>query len=224
VRLFGGATVFVAGVAVATVTGATGIGAVAGGALATLGFDEAVAGAQQLVSGQDVDSLASRALQTAGLPRDAANIAVAGTTLAGTLIAGSRVAIAMAARHETVAARLAADVQRSLKSYNEVLKTGPVVPTEAGIMTRSAFDTLAKDVKMRGFTDPVVRYTRVDGVNYVVQGNNRLAVARKLNRQDELKFEEVDLPYAGFKDEKDVVDAAAEAAARMRESTLGTGP
>jgi RHS repeat-associated protein len=84
-RSIGGGLEAVAGASLGAATSWTGIGAVAGGAVAVHGLDQLQAGIRQAWSGSQVDSLTSSGLQTAGVSRNAANLVDAGISMAGSL-------------------------------------------------------------------------------------------------------------------------------------------
>lgn len=67
-----------------------------------------------------------------------------------------------------------------------------------------------ESVAATGFENPVINYVVIDGENYVVWGNNRLTAARKLGKTRELLFQEVKLPFRGFRDAADVLAAHIE--------------
>lgn len=73
-KAFAGATETLAGVALGTATGVTGVGMVAGGAVALHGQDTFWAGISQARSGVPVDTYTSTGLQRAGLSKNAANV------------------------------------------------------------------------------------------------------------------------------------------------------
>jgi RHS repeat-associated protein len=77
-------------------------------------------------------------------------------------------------------------------------------------MSKTALRKLTEDIAKNGLKDNVISYVEIGGEKYVVNGNNRLMVARRLGMTDQLKFQEVKLPLAGFKTEADVINAHAE--------------
>lgn len=62
---------------------------------------------------------------------------------------------------------------------------------------------------MTGQNDKVIQYVEIAGERYVVNGNNRLQVARRLGITGELQLEKVALPFRGFKTVEDVIDSFA---------------
>lgn len=84
----GGIAEAAAGIGFGAATSWTGIGALAGGAVALHGLDEAQAGFRQMLSGCHVNSFTSRGLQSAGLSPFAANLVDTGISVAGSLGTG----------------------------------------------------------------------------------------------------------------------------------------
>jgi len=105
VRAAGGILEAGAGITLGVATSWTGIGAVAGGAVALHGADQAVAGFRQLWTGQATDSFTSSGLQAAGLSRTQANLVDAGISIVGT--AGTSVTTASIRSAEIAAAKTA---------------------------------------------------------------------------------------------------------------------
>jgi RHS repeat-associated protein len=83
VKAIGGAFEVVAGAALATATGVSGVGIVAGIAVAAHGLDTVQSGMRQAFSGEQTDSLTSHGLQAAGMSRQAANLTDAGIGVVG---------------------------------------------------------------------------------------------------------------------------------------------
>ena len=99
-----------AGASLGFATSWTGVGAVAGGAVALHGIDTAIAGFRQGYSGKVVDSFTSKGLQTAGVSRGTANLIDAGISVAGSVgtgvVRGGIRAAAVASSDEAAAAGL----------------------------------------------------------------------------------------------------------------------
>jgi RHS repeat-associated protein len=89
VKLVGGVIEAGAGIAAGAATSWTGIGAVAGGAVAVHGFDVAVSGARQLWTGERTSSLTSQGLQAAGVSENTADLIDGGISIVGTMGAGA---------------------------------------------------------------------------------------------------------------------------------------
>jgi len=87
-RVVGGVFETTAGVGLGTVTSWTGVGAVAGGAVALHGLDQIQAGLTQSLTGNQTDSLTSSGLQDIGLSQNAANLTDAGISIVGSMGAG----------------------------------------------------------------------------------------------------------------------------------------
>jgi len=81
-KFVGGIAEVAVGVSVGAAASWTGIGAVAGGAVALHGLDTLQAGFRQMVSGEEKDTLTSSGLQALGLSRSTANLVDAGIGLA----------------------------------------------------------------------------------------------------------------------------------------------
>ncbi|MCS7338574.1 MAG: RHS repeat-associated core domain-containing protein [Verrucomicrobiae bacterium] len=92
VRAVGGVFETAAGVGLAAATSWSGIGAVAGGAVALHGLDQIQAGVRQAWTGDQVDSLTSSGLQAAGVSRTAANLTDAAISIVGSFGAGTATA------------------------------------------------------------------------------------------------------------------------------------
>jgi RHS repeat-associated protein len=88
VRAVGGVFEAGAGIALGAATSWTGVGAVAGGAVALHGADQALAGLRDLFTGCHHDSFTSQGLQAAGLSQSNANLVDAGISVVGSLGAG----------------------------------------------------------------------------------------------------------------------------------------
>ncbi|QYY34564.1 RHS repeat-associated core domain-containing protein [Ruficoccus sp. ZRK36] len=88
-KAIGGAVEVAAGVALGAATSWTGVGAIAGGAVAVHGLDTFQAGIRQAISGEQTDTLTSTSLQAAGLSRNSANLLDTGISVVGTFGAGS---------------------------------------------------------------------------------------------------------------------------------------
>jgi len=78
------------------------------------------------------------------------------------------------------------------------------IPTELPAMKAKEFARLEKSVLKEGFKDPI-KYVVEGGKKYIVQGNNRLRVARK-HKISEVPSLEVKLPFRGFKTSDDFIN------------------
>jgi RHS repeat-associated protein len=88
VKVFGGVGEGLAGGSLAIASSWTGLGAVAGGAVAVHGLDTIQSGFRQAVNGQAVDSFTSQGLQAAGVSRNTANLVDTGVSVVGSAGAG----------------------------------------------------------------------------------------------------------------------------------------
>jgi RHS repeat-associated protein len=96
VKALGGAIEIVSGAAIGGATAWTGVGAVAGGAIALHGIDTFTAGIQQAIGGQQTDTFTSRGLQAVGMSQSSANIVDAGVGIIGSAAGGTVRGIAAA--------------------------------------------------------------------------------------------------------------------------------
>jgi hypothetical protein len=120
--------------------------------------------------------------------------AMGGVRLAGTGVRSTEVSVAK---------------QSASLTYNEMRTAGF---TFTDRMRRSAFNRLLADIRRNGLQNPTINYVKIGDENYIVLGNNRLMAARLIpGTTDELIFEEVHLPFRGYKTVDDVIRAAAEA-------------
>ena len=83
-KVIGGIGEATAGIAFGIATSWSGVGAVAGGAVALHGLDQVQAGVRQLFTGTQVDSFTSKGLQGLGLSPGMANLVDAGISIVGT--------------------------------------------------------------------------------------------------------------------------------------------
>ena len=120
VKLVGGVLEAGAGIAAGAATSWTGVGAVAGGAVAVHGFDVAYSGARQLISGEETSSFTSQGLQAAGVSKTKADLIDAGISAVGSLGAGAL------ARAGTTAA------QTGLKAAQATAQSGSPAQLVAG--------------------------------------------------------------------------------------------
>lgn len=69
------------------------------------------------------------------------------------------------------------------------------------------FTHLVKSMQIKLIQYPIIQYTVVDNMPYVV-GSNRLLAAKQLGIVDQIKFQKVDFPVNGtnFNTVKDVLD------------------
>ncbi|WP_163836658.1 RHS repeat-associated core domain-containing protein [Spartinivicinus ruber] len=64
-------------------------------------------------------------------------------------------------------------------------------------MNDKQFTKLVKDIRANGIENPVIKYVEIEGVPYVVHGNNRLSAAKYLGKTDQLEFQKVGFPVEG---------------------------
>ena len=78
----------------------------------------------------------------------------------------------------------------------------------ADSMSDKAFTKLDKDIRANGILNKTIKYVEIDGVPYIVHGNNRFMAARYLGKLDELQFQKVIFPVQGtnYKTAQDVLD------------------
>jgi predicted DNA-binding transcriptional regulator len=65
---------------------------------------------------------------------------------------------------------------------------------------------LINDIDKNGLERPAINYIEVDGINYMVLGNNRVEAARRLGLTDQLVFEKVEVLFRSYKTSEDVID------------------
>ena len=71
------------------------------------------------------------------------------------------------------------------------------------------FTALKDDIVKNGLQDKVINFVEVGGQKYIVNGNDRLRVSENfLKNTDDLIFEQVQLPFRGYKTPDDVVGEA----------------
>lgn len=75
-------------------------------------------------------------------------------------------------------------------------------PTHAMSLSRRQLDRLTKDIRENGMKEPIL-YVREGGVNYVVDGNNRLGIAKGLRLQS-VPVKRVELPWGGYRTVEDL--------------------
>lgn len=150
----------------------------------------AIAGTETLAEGTVVTAEATEATAAAEASTVGVESATAETTQA-----------------EVAAAQAEAEAEGAL-TYQEIQQEGVTI-TER--MSKSAFNKLVKSIQKDGIQNKIIKFVKVNGENYIVEGNNRLRAARKLGKAAELVFKQVQLPIAGFKTATDVIQAAAEA-------------
>ncbi len=128
-RTVGGVAEAGAGVAFGTASSWTGVGAVAGGAVAMHGIDQAVAGIRTISSGQHQSSFTSMGIQRTGISQPYADLIDSGISIAGTG------ALGLASRSSSVAP--VASAPRSLpaalpaaKSVTAPFKSGEIITRE----------------------------------------------------------------------------------------------
>ncbi len=78
-------------------------------------------------------------------------------------------------------------------------------------MSSRAYKRLVMDISDNGLQNKIINYITVGGKNYIVLGNNRVQAASNLGITEQLFFDEVELPFRGFKTELDVLQGWAEA-------------
>jgi RHS repeat-associated protein len=96
VKMVGGILEASAGVAVGAATSWTGVGAVGGAVVAVHGFDVALSGARQLVSGEETSSFTSSTMQAAGVSKDKAELLDATISVVGSFGAATATSMARA--------------------------------------------------------------------------------------------------------------------------------
>lgn len=106
--------------------------------------------------------------------------------------------------------RMEATQEEETFTYNELRESGGVTLTDR--MSGSQFRKLVDSVKKDGIQDKVIHFVTIGDENYVVLGNNRVQAARKLGITGQLIFKKAQLPFRGFSNEEDVINAAAEVA------------
>jgi hypothetical protein len=77
-------------------------------------------------------------------------------------------------------------------------------------MTNTAFRRFVNDVSKNRLKSNVIKYVKLGKDNFIVNGNNRYLAAQKLGITDKLNFQQVQLPFQGFKTAEDVINAHAE--------------
>ena len=102
-----------------------------------------------------------------------------------------------------------------VQHYRKLVQNSCVVP---GIDTRrflfadsswfedmAAFRELKANIKANGMKNNIIEYTEIEGEKYILRGNGCLAVAEDLGIEDQLIFQEVKLPFLGYRNETDVI-------------------
>jgi hypothetical protein len=94
-------------------------------------------------------------------------------------------------------------------TYAEMREVGYTITDR---MSRSQFVRLVADIQENGLQNNVISYVKLGEDNYILLGNNRLLAAKKIpGVTDQLIFQEVKLPFRGYRTADDVVRAAADA-------------
>lgn len=75
-------------------------------------------------------------------------------------------------------------------------------PTHSQTLSNRQLNKLVKDIKENGI-QKTIKYVKVDGTKYVVDGHHRLIAAKKL-RLKVIPIEQVQLPYSGYKTVEDL--------------------
>jgi hypothetical protein len=66
-------------------------------------------------------------------------------------------------------------------------------------MNSRQFTKLVDDIRASGIKDPIINFVEHMGERYIVLGNNRYMAALRLGITDALRFEQVTLPFRGYK-------------------------
>ena len=77
-------------------------------------------------------------------------------------------------------------------------------------MSKREFAGLLQSIKADGLQNPLIKYTVVGGTPYVLHGSNRPLAARKLGLENKLIFQEVQLPFLGYRNSASVIESAVE--------------
>ena len=88
IKAVGGGLETISGVGLAGATGVSGVGLIAGGAVALHGADIAASGFRQALSGNEIDSLTSQGLQKLGMSKGTANSVDTGISIVGSIGTG----------------------------------------------------------------------------------------------------------------------------------------
>jgi hypothetical protein len=98
---------------------------------------------------------------------------------------------------------------KGYKSISEMnLAPGSLKFTDS--MDDKTFTALVRDMRANGLQNRVVQYVDIQGMQYIVVGNNRVMAAQRLGITDQLLFERVGFPVPGtaFETAQDVLDAS----------------
>ena len=77
--------------------------------------------------------------------------------------------------------------------------------------TADEFTALRDDILENGLRDNVINFVEIEGMSFIVNGNDRLRIAERfLENTDDLIFEQVELPFRGFTVPRDVIGDAME--------------
>ena len=77
-------------------------------------------------------------------------------------------------------------------------------------MSRREFARLVQSIEADGIQNPFIKYTVIGNTPYVLHGSNRLLAARTLRIENQLIFQEVQLPFLGYKNAASVIESAVE--------------
>ena len=84
----------------------------------------------------------------------------------------------------------------------DIVSTRDLIPTHSLTNSRRQMNTLINDIKVNGIKEPI-KYVDLNGTKYIVDGHHRVAAAKVLGMK-EVIAEEVKLPYAGYKTNRDL--------------------
>ena len=76
-------------------------------------------------------------------------------------------------------------------------------PTHSQVLSKNKMKALSDDISLNGIQEPI-KYVEYNGKMYVVNGQHRLLVAKRLGLT-EVPIERVELPYAGYSTIKDLL-------------------
>ncbi|SDI20785.1 RHS repeat-associated core domain-containing protein [Actinokineospora alba] len=166
VKLVGGTLEAAGGVTLATTTGVTGVGAVAGALVAVHGADTAVTGWKQLWTGEDESSGTSKLIQAAGVSKQTADMIDGGIGLVG----GGGAAIATS--RMATATRTAATVgSHAMPALPKALQGG-------ANSTHVYFGTDAGKVVYAGITNSIARRQGEHGARFAIEAITKNPLTR----------------------------------------------
>ncbi len=93
-------------------------------------------------------------------------------------------------------------------TYAEIREAGYTITDR---MSRNQFKKLVADIQKNGLLDKVIKYVKIGDECYILLRNNRVLAAMNIpGTTEQLIFEEVQLPFRGYKTAEDFMDAAAQ--------------